>query len=57
MDAEERGILKEILRNVQETNNLVREIKLWRRFVAWAFGCSTVVSTIWELWRNLRGKA
>jgi hypothetical protein len=47
--------IREILVNVKETNELVHEIKLWRRFIFWAFGAVTVATTLWEVWKDLHG--
>lgn len=47
--------IREILAAVTETNALVRELKLWRKFVVYAFGAVTVMTTIWEVWKDLHG--
>ena len=51
---EERKI-DEILRLVRETTALVREIRMWRRFVAWAFAGVSLAVTIYDFWKLVRG--
>jgi hypothetical protein len=47
-------LVRAIYTNTNEEIAMVREIKLWRKFVAWAFGIATTCSGLWELWTRLR---
>lgn len=45
--------IDDILAAVTETNELVHEIKLWRRFVMWGFGLVTAAATIYETLKDV----
>jgi hypothetical protein len=45
-----RDNVKKILAAVTETNEMVREVKLWRKFIAWAFAFVTAALTLRDLW-------
>ena len=53
-EKELRENVKTILAKVTETNDLAQEIKLWRKFVAWAFGIVTVVLASTDFWSKLK---
>jgi len=52
---EEMRKINEILRNVQEINGVVREIKLWRKFIVWSFGIVTAVIAIFDFAKLILG--
>jgi hypothetical protein len=56
VEEQDSANIREILANVKETNSLVQEIKLWRKFVFWSFGIVTVITTIWEVWKDFHGR-
>jgi hypothetical protein len=47
--------MRRIDANTSEQAAMIREIKLWRKFVAWAFGIATTAMGVWQLWRDFRG--
>lgn len=53
-EKELRENVKTILAKVTEISDLAREIKLWRKFVAWAFGFVTVVLGLADFWSRLK---
>lgn len=48
MRDDERTMLEKILANVEETNALVHELKLWRKFILWAFSLTTGAAGLFE---------
>lgn len=55
---EEQELLTRIRRmdkNLHEAVEIINEIKMYRKFVLWAFGAVTVATGIWELIRDFRG--
>lgn len=47
-------LLKEILVEVKETNAVVKEVKLWKKFVFWAFGIAMTGAGLWDLLDKVR---
>lgn len=38
-----------------EFATLMREIKMWRKFVAWAFGIASGAMAAWQFYKDFRG--
>jgi hypothetical protein len=53
-DYEILKLLKQILAEVQETNAVVKEVKLWKKFIFWAFGIAMTGAGLWDLLDRIR---
>jgi hypothetical protein len=49
------SLCKQIRADSRETNEMVKELKLWRKFVVWGFGIITVVITLLEFTKDILG--
>jgi hypothetical protein len=48
-------LVREIDVNTNETMNLVREVKAYRKFILWAFSLMATLSGAWEFFKTLKG--
>jgi hypothetical protein len=49
------SLCKQIRADARETNEVVKELKLWRKFVVWGFGIITVLITLLEFAKDILG--
>lgn len=55
LSPEDSKKLDEVLRLCRETVGLVREIKMGRKLLIWAFGVVTAAVTVYDFWKNFIG--